>query len=122
MMEDAIEDAGGGNAEVEMGGELPDDWPSDVPVYADATMQYSASVDPSTGQPGAMAVLMTDDRAEDVAGFYRDSLADEGWTITASMESGGTTVIGATKDTRVLSLSFASSEGQTTITIGVGAQ
>lgn len=136
MMEKAIEKQTGGEAKVDMqgdgamkietdegtfttGGDLPDNWPTDVAVYEDATVSYSASTNPATGKPGSALVLMTTDASADVAAWYKSQLTKDGWTLSSAMEGGGTTIFGATKDDRTLSMMIAGAEGQTSITIGI---
>ena len=138
-VENAIEQQTGGQASVSMNGDtmqvttsegtftagqttLPADWPTDVPAYAGATVQYSASVNPATGQAGSMVMLMSSDSPATVAAFYKTQLAANGWAISGTMESAGTTIMGATKGDRAVSLSIGGADGQTSITIGVGKQ
>lgn len=139
MMERAIEKETGGDADVDMRGdgsmhieneegtfdsgtEVPDDWPSDVTVYGDAEVQYSASVNPTTGEPGSILVMMTTDSAANVAAFYRDDLADQGWEIEGDMRMGEMVIIGGKKDDRVVSVMITEADGGTSITLGVGEE
>lgn len=140
-IERQIEQETGGRADVDMQGDgaikveteegtfnagsnsLPDDWPEDAPIYAGSKVQFSGAANPATGKPGAAAVLITTSPASDVLSFYKVELKDKGWTITTTMESQGTTIIGATKGARTLSLMIGPSDaGKTSITIGVGEQ
>ncbi|MBI2635808.1 hypothetical protein HYW84_00575 [Candidatus Peregrinibacteria bacterium] len=140
-IERRIEQETGGNADVDIqsdgavkvetaegtynagGNRLPEDWPEDAPVYAGAEVQFSGAANPANGKPGAAAVLITADSASDVLTFYKAELKSKGWTITTTMESQGTTIIGATKGARTFSLMIGSSDaGKTSITIGVGEQ
>ena len=100
---------------------LPDDWPTDAPIYTGAIVQYSGST-AAGGKPGAGAVLTSADSTVQVVAFYKAELAKQGWTMTTVMESQGTTIMGANKDDRTLSLLVGSADGQTTITIGIGKQ
>ena len=99
---------------------IPKDWPKDAPVYAGAEVEYSAAVNTAEGKPGYALILLTSDATAKVSAYYKAELAKQGWKIEGAMEGNGTTVIGATKGDRVISVSVASSEGQTGITIGVG--
>ena len=101
---------------------LPDDWPTDAPIFAGATVQYSGAANPTTGKAGAAAVLMTTHSPSEVLDFYTAELKKQGWTVTSTMEAQGTTILGATKGSRALSLMVGSVESQTSITIGVGEQ
>ncbi len=138
-VETSMEQAIGNNADVQMntdgttqiqtdegtyttGQTLPADWPADAPTYANAQILYSASVNATTGQPGAMVMMMTTDTAETVMDFYKTSMASNGWTVSGTMEAGGSTVMTATKDTRAMSLAVSSADGQTSITIGIEQQ
>lgn len=136
VMERMIENAGGDKADVNIGGDgkmeiktedgtfstgtdVPKDWPKDAPVYPGATVQYSASVNPSDGKPGQALVLMTADGPQKVVDYYTTELKDLDWTLSTTAQGGGSAMMGATKDGRVLSLMIAGTEGQTTITMGV---
>ena len=98
---------------------VPDDWASDVPVYAGADVQYTATVNPIDGRPGAAMVLTTSDSVQAVADFYKAELESNGWALEASVAGPMGTIIGGTKDNRSVSMLIAASEGMTSITIGV---
>ena len=102
------------------GTSIPKDWPTDAPVYAGATVQYSMATNPASGQPGSAVILQTTDAADAVATFYAKALKDNGWTVEGTMQAGGATIIGASKGDRAISVAIGSTDGQTTITIGVG--
>ncbi|NOS68117.1 MAG: hypothetical protein HOO67_07220 [Candidatus Peribacteraceae bacterium] len=139
-MEQQIRQETGGDADVDMNADgsmqvttkdgtynagnnqLPEDWPTDAPIYAGAKIQFSGSANGTTGKPGSAAVLTTSDSAADVVTYYKAELAKQGWTISSTMEAQGTSIFGATKGTRALSLLIGSAEGQTSITIGIGEQ
>lgn len=102
---------------------LIEDWPEDAPIYAGAEVQFSGAANSANGKPGAAAVLITTNPASDVLSFYKAELKAKGWTVTTTMESQGTTIIGATKGARAFSLMIGPSDaGKTSITIGVGEQ
>lgn len=136
MVENMIEGASGGNADVdmatgkmkvqtsegtfEMGGDLPSDWPKDAPVYAGATVQYSGTANPATGESGGRAlVMMTSDSAADVKAFYEKELTANGWAMQGDMQGGGTIILSATKEGSTLSLLIATAGNQTSITMGI---
>ncbi len=140
MMENAIEEETGGDADVNFGNDgtmrvetdegtfeaggnrVPSDWPSDAPVYPGAKVTYSAMMNPQTGEPGAALMLSTEDSEEDVEAFYTAQIATDGWKVEGTMRSGGMTVITAKKEGRVLSLMITAANGQTSITIGLGEE
>ena len=101
------------------GNQMPSDWPTDVAVYAGATVAYSASANPETGAPAQAIVLTTSDSTTAVATFYKTRLAQDGWVLSTTMDGTDMTIFSATKDTRTLSMLIAGSDGQTTITMGI---
>lgn len=138
MMEKSIEDSTGGEAEVDtdadgsmrieteegtfnMGGgtELPADWPADAAVFPEAQIQYTATVNPATGEPGAVVMLLTEESMEDVLAYYSDQLPADGWAMQGTMQGGGVAILSATKGERTLSLSVSASGEQTSITLAV---
>lgn len=95
-VEEAIEEATQGEAKVDIseeGGEvtieteegtftagqkeLPDNFPSDMPVYPDANIGTTASSEDTVS-----VSLSTDDSLATVSNYYKDELAAEGWEIT----------------------------------------
>ena len=136
MVERAIESASNGQADVKIGDdgkmevktkdgsfttgtELSADWPKDVPVYPESTVVFSGSGMGDEGQNGVAAVFQSDDASTDVTSKYKEDLKAQGWTIGTTMQGNGASIFVATKDTRTLSVSIGSSEGKTSITLGV---
>ena len=135
MMQKALDENSGGDVNVDADGsmqintsegsftmgksEVPKDWPSDAPIYAGASVQYSASVN-ADGSPGSAVILVTTDDVATVVAYYKAELTKQGWTMEGAMEGGGTSIIGASKDDRSMSLSITTQNNQTVITIGVG--
>ncbi len=82
---------------------LPEDFPSDVPIYPDSEVVF-ASVDDAS----ATASLMINDRSvseDDVLSFYKKELAKNGWEV----EDEATylvSALSATKDDRELALTM----------------
>jgi hypothetical protein len=99
---------------------LPDDWPSDAPVYPGATIQYTATANAPAGGPGSMVILMTTDSVEKVSEYYTAQIKAQGWNVEGTMKAQGTVIMGAKKGDRVLSLTMGEADGKTTITLGVG--
>ncbi|MDD5068402.1 MAG: hypothetical protein PHS53_02525 [Candidatus Pacebacteria bacterium] len=96
---------------------LPTDWPTDVPVYTNGTIQYSASSNQS-GQTGKAVVILSPDSVATVKSYYTSALPQNGWTIKGTQEANGATVIVAEKSGRNLSLSIVGSSEGTQITLG----
>lgn len=101
------------------GNSVPKEWPTDVPAYEGASVTYSASASPEEGKTGMALILATDDAAADVKSFYEATLKSEGWTLTNTLEGGGSVIITAEKDGRQLSLVISEADGKTGITLGV---
>ncbi len=104
---------------VSTGNAVPADWPTDVPVYPGAAVQYSASVNPSGGKKGNALILMSLDDVQKVSDYYKDALGSQGWASVQVMNAGGTMIMSMTKDDRTLSLTIAGSGGKTNITFGI---
>lgn len=99
---------------------LPDNWPSDAPTYPNATVQYSGSSQPQTGEEGLAVAFVTTDSAQSVYDFYKKELADKGWTVEQTSEMGPSKMLSATKDTRTFGVYIVDSgQGQVTVTVGM---
>jgi hypothetical protein len=121
--EEAIEEAAGGgqvdidddgNVQVETedgsfaanDGELPDDWPEDIPVIDGATVDSSFSTS-SGGDTVTTAAMTTDKSVEEVLAFYKEELS--GWTVDNESTS---------EFNGVPSGSLIASDGERTASIG----
>lgn len=107
---------------VNMGGnKLPENWPSDAPKYPNASIQYSGSSNPQTGEAGAMVAFTTSDSPEVVADFYTKELKAQGWVLEQTATIGGSTILAAKKDTRTFGVSITDGgKGGVSVTVGVG--
>ncbi len=111
------------NDTIQTGTTLPGDWPTDVEIYAGATISWSATTNQASGNAGSAVVFTTGDSEQTVVDFYKKSMKDNGWTIQTTMQTGEGVVLVANKDERSLSLSVVrTDEGTTTVTLGVGEQ
>lgn len=77
-------DAGAGDAESVA---LPADFPADVPIYENATIDSATPSDVQGGKMYLIGMTSADD-AGDVHAWYKKALEDGGWTITNNMEVG----------------------------------
>lgn len=93
---------------------LPVDWPKDVPVYPGSTVQMSGAAAQGLG-----AIFLINEEMSKVVAYYKEQLAASGWKIEIAADLGDGTVIGASKETRQLSMNFSKGEKQTTLTIGM---
>ena len=101
------------------GNSIPKEWPEDVPAYTGANITYSASANQNEGESGMALILATDDSRAEVQSFYETKLKSEGWTLTNTLQGGGSIIITAEKDGRQLSLVISEADGKTGITLGV---
>ena len=100
---------------------LPDNWPSDAPKYPNATIQYSGSSNPQTGEEGAAVMFTTSDKVQAVVDFYKRDLTSNGWVIEQTANVGGSTVLSAKKDTRTFGVYIVDAgDGQVSVTVGIG--
>lgn len=138
MMERTIEKETGGQANVdivngtmkvqtsegsfEMGGNtLPKDWPSDAPAYPGASIQYSASGLQAEGN-GQGVMMTTSDSLQTVMDFYTAQMKENGWKVEGSMNAGGTSTIAGSKGDRVFTVVASGVNGQTSVTLALGAK
>lgn len=110
-----------GSVTVGTGASMPANWPSDAPTaYDNATIVYSGTTNPQTGEAGSAVAYTVSASAASVVEYYESRLRAEGWTITASAEAGGARVISATKDTRVMGVYvMTDAQGNTSVTAGM---
>ena len=100
---------------------MPENWPSDAPDnYAGASIAFSGTSNPQTGQIGSAVSYTVQATASAVADYYRQQLQANGWTIQATANAGGAMVLSATKDTRTFGAYIAeAADGTTTVTAGI---
>lgn len=107
------------NGTVTVGGNsLPSNWPSDVPQYPGAKIQYSGSSNPQTGEAGVSVVFEVNAAAQTVVDFYKRELASKGWKIDSTATMGSATIIGASKGGKIFSVSVVDS-GNGTVSVTV---
>ena len=85
---------------------IPSDFPSDVPVYSGAKVQSSVATSQQQGS-GHYLALETTDSLDKVSAWYKSQVVDKGWKIESDATIQGTLILGATKDTRQLSVSVS---------------
>jgi len=101
------------------GNKYPDNWPSDVPKYANATIQYSGSSNPQTVEAGLVVVFNTTDSTDKVVEFYKKELTSNGWTIEQTATMGDVTIVAAKKGESTFGVQITSEDGKTVVTIGI---
>jgi ABC-type oligopeptide transport system substrate-binding subunit len=99
-------------------GKLPDGLPDDVPAYS-GTIKGSATMQTPDGTNYTFSVETKDDPTT-VVSWYKDKLAAKGWTISSTVASGDSAMIGAEKgDKNKLAVTIGrdSSSDMTVITV-----
>jgi len=87
-------------AEYRKEGELPSNFPDDVPLYGNARPLGSMS----SPQHGAIVNLRSSDPPESVFAWYQERYVDQGWEIEMAKEERGRRTIVARKGNRVSSV------------------
>ncbi len=112
-----------GKVEIGTESEIPDDWPSDMPVYPGAEIQGSWDMTGEAGAENIAVVLITQDSVDQVKDYYKKELPANGWTIedSGTFSGNGETFGGftITKGSRNGNITFGTSDEGVTITIGV---
>jgi len=94
---------------------VPDGFPKDVPVYPDAQV-----VGGMVAGEGGMLTLQTDDDLDEVAEFYREKLAKEGWSLGPPMDVMGRRLLSFEKGDRNGAVQISREANVTTILVTVG--
>ncbi len=129
--ETAIEDATGGQADVDIDknsmtintdagslqigdtASIPADFPDDVHV-ADGTVKTAMQL---TENDGFSLSLESSDSVADLKTEYENNLASDGWETTMSLELQGVVTMSAEKDDRIVSVIISETDGMTTVGI-----
>lgn len=97
-----VRDEAGGAIEIDTRPELPDTFPSDVPVHPDAELQTAAvlieSEDPE--QEGSVYLWAVAAPLEDVGFWYLEQLERNGWEVPLKQAEATSVFIAATKGDR----------------------
>jgi hypothetical protein len=92
--------------------EIPADFPSDLPVYPGAKVVAGV-----VAGKGGMVTLQTGDDPGEVADFYREKLAGEGWSLGSEMNLGGQRILPVEKEGRNAVVQISGDGSETTILI-----
>jgi hypothetical protein len=103
------------------GNSMPANWPSDAPQnFAGATITFSGTSNPQTGQVGSAVSYTVRASAQAVADYYKSELESKGWTVAATANMGAASAISATKDTRTFGAYIADTgDGSVAVTAGL---
>lgn len=104
------------------GNKMPDNWPSDAPGnFVGATIQYSGSSNPQTGQTGAAVMYTASASVSAVVDFYKQELAAKGWSVEGTANMGVATVLSAKKGDRTFGVQITDAgNGMVQVVAGLG--
>lgn len=94
--------------------DLPEDFPDDVPTYPGWSIHSTAAMGPGT----TLGAMVPDD-VETVASFYREQLANEGWTEQGGNELPTMRILRFSKGNRVLGVTIAEGEDESTLQLTI---
>ncbi len=105
----------------EEGGELPEDFPKDFPIYPEAelTSSWSASGEETEG---ISLIWETGDSVGKVSEYYKKELVDGGWKLSFSTETEDTVTVGFEKNDSSGFLGITIEEEKTTILVTLGVK
>jgi outer membrane lipoprotein-sorting protein len=138
-VEKKIEDATGGEAEVDLSEgtvevkgkteegeyamttgeetEIPDDFPGDVFIYKPSTAVMAMMV-----PEGHSLTLITKDDQTKVMEAYKTEMEKNGWAREGSMDMGGHMMLVYKKDGRMANVTVMKADGKTQINVTVGTE
>lgn len=109
-----------GEFSIGKGGQLPDNFPADFPIYPGSDILSSWSAD-GNGTQGQAIVWQTADSEEKVSDYFKKELESSGWKISSSFEAEGSRTITFEKaETTGFVGITAGEEGKTAIAVTVG--
>lgn len=127
MMEKNLENAMGGDAEVDMDGDnikieteegvslevgegvsLPADFPEDIFVVEGEIVSVMKNVMGA----GISVSVLSDKTMTEVKTMYEEKVVEDGWTMTANMSMGEMEMLVATKESRTLNISIGMEEDE----------
>jgi hypothetical protein len=112
------EEEGGGAVAGQFGEavEIPDQFPTDVPLYPDAKVVAAMMTE---GQ--GMLTLRTGDDPDQVADFLRKQFEEEGWSFGSELDLMGQQMLAFEKGDRIGAVQISREESETTIVLTVGS-
>ena len=112
----------GGNVQVITGGNLPDEFPSDFPIFKDADLTGSIRGE-QEGQSGFFVTWETDASPDDVTNFYKEALDKDPWKTAGVFTTNDGAMITFTRaDNENFGggVTVASSDGKTQFVVFMG--
>jgi len=135
QLENSLEQAYGGNADVKIGKDyrdisvktdtgsfstggniksMPAGWPSEIPQYPNSKISTSMS-NSESGSAQLIVALTTQDPPEKVIAFYELKFDFNGWTNIKSESFGGMFVVSGEKNGHLMAINVHNAGGQTNI-------
>lgn len=100
-------------------GSLPDNFPSDIPIYPDAKLA-SSWVASGDGTDGLSLIWETDDSVSKVSNYYENELENAGWTLSFTSETEGSTTYAFEKNDMSGFIGITVEESKTVISLTLG--
>ena len=94
---------------------LPDNFPSDVPVYSG--LRPTVSVADRAHDAGSVGFISSSASSSDVVSFYHDKMKSGGWTEDTNLSVGSTTTLAYSQGASKVTVSVTASGGQTMVQI-----
>lgn len=104
----------------DMGGDLPEGFPSDFPIYTNAKLisKYSSTQEESEG----MSVMWeTSDDLEKIVEYYKSESEKTGWEITSTFSSEDSSVLSLKKGDSEAVLGIAEAEDKVDISVTINS-
>jgi hypothetical protein len=109
-----VKDKDGAEVRGSWNGQVPADFPKDVPVYKGA--EVIASI---TGKDGHHLTLKSKAAVADIAAFYAKELEAQGWEQESSMNMQGNQILAYKKDERNTTVMVNEADDERMIVLGV---
>ncbi len=108
-----------GEFSFEEGGSLPDNFPSDFPIYPNAELasSWTASGDDTDG---LSLIWETEDSVSKVSNYYESELEDAGWTLSFTSETEDSTTYAFEKNDVSGFIGITVEESKTVISLTLG--
>jgi hypothetical protein len=100
-------------------GSLPDNFPSDFPIYPGAKLASSWTAS-SDDTDGLSLIWKTDDSVSKVGNYYESELKDAGWTLSFTAETEDSTTFAFEKDDVSGFIGITVEESKTVISLTLG--
>jgi len=96
---------------------VPENWPSDAPVYPGARVGVSALA--NTDDKGSALFLFSSDSVESIVSYYKEELKNQGWEITTTSETPFGNILAGEKSNREISIIVTKSDEANQIMVSI---